>query len=89
MLWGRWWMECRDISEAEFTLILAELSDVVCQVNLVETFIGHHAQYGVTTLVQDGARRMVLVDHAAPLDRFLAQQAFLAAGAATKVDGRG
>ena len=82
-------MECRDITEAEFELILSELSDVICQVNLVETVVGHHEHYGVTTLVRDGTRRMVMVDHSAPLDRFLAEQAFLVAGASTKVDGRG
>ena len=82
-------MECRAITEREFKLILAELSNVVCQVNLAETIVGHHEQYGVTTLVRDGFRRIALVDHSVPLDRFLAEQAFLADGAITGVIGHG
>ena len=82
-------MECRNITDCDFKLILSELSDSVCQVNLVETVVGYHEHYGVTTLIRDGLRRMVLVDHSTPLDRFLAERAFLAAGAITRVDGRG
>ena len=82
-------MECRNITECEYKLILSELSDSVCQVNLVETVVGYHERYGVTTLIRDGLRRMVLVDCPAPLDRFLAERAFLAGGAVTRVDGRG
>ena len=83
-------MECRDITDREFELILAELSDVICKVNIIETVVGHHEKYGVTTtLIRDGSRHMTMVDHSAPLDRFLAEQAFLTNGVATRVAGRG
>ena len=77
-------MECRDITEREFKLIMAELEVVSRSDGMVETVTGQHEEYGVTVLVRDGSRCMALIDNPACLDRFLAEQAFLAgAGAIT------
>ena len=82
-------MAFRNITEREFEFLLSSLTDVMCQINDVETLIGHHAQFGVMTLVRDGTRHMVQVDDPMPLDRFLAEQAFLADDGQASVTGQG
>ena len=75
------------ITESEFAIILSELSDVLCQINMGETLIGHHERYGAITLVRDGSRCVALVDTAYH-DKFVAEQAFLLQGTTAKVAGR-
>ncbi len=82
-------MECRYVTEQEYDLLRSALSHVMCQINAVETYIGCHEHYGVTTLTRDGSRCMAVVDNPAPLDRFLAERAFLTDGKTARVAGRG
>lgn len=73
-------MGFRNITEREFDLILSELTGLMCEVDLGETFIGHHARYGAVTLVRDGSGYIAAAEKMTGLDSFLVEQGLLVNG---------
>lgn len=67
-------MGFRNITEREFDLILSELTDLICEISLGETFIGYHARCGAVTLVRDGSGCIGLAEEMTHFDNFLARQ---------------
>ena len=61
-------MHCRDITEAEFDQIVAELVQAKHQGDDIEMVTGRHKDHGEVVLIRDATRCMVLVDEPAHLD---------------------
>ena len=62
-------MHCRDISEAEFDRIVAELVQAKHQGDDIEMVTGRHEDHGAVILIRDATRCMVFVDEPAHLER--------------------
>ena len=61
-------MHCRDIAEAEFEMIAAELADAKAQGDEVELITGQHKDHGAVVLIRDATRCLILVDEPAHLE---------------------
>ena len=74
-------MHCRDISEAEFDRIVAELVQAKHQGDDIEMVTGRHEDHGAVILIRDATRCMVLVDEPAHLERVRDETAAASDGA--------
>ena len=62
-------MHCRDITEAEFDQIVAELVQAKHQGDDIEMVTGRHKDHGAVILIRDATRCMILVDEPSHFDR--------------------
>lgn len=73
-------MHVRDITEQQYERIVAEIDNPTLQCGAIEMVSGRHHLYGMTILLRDADRCMVLVDDPTQLDYARVERTSVMAG---------